>query len=149
LPVCQSCWAEITGTWRTTFSPELFDDSDMVMVFSTTFNNISSISWGSVLLVEETEITKENHWPASYWQTLPHNVVSWYDIAVEQWINTIKRSHKNIMLIILSLFLNIVFNFNYPFLYLYKITILYPCVSCVHHFLLTKNNSYTLQVHIK
>jgi hypothetical protein len=44
------------------------------MVFNTTFNNISVISWWSVLLVEETE---ENHGQvASHWQTLLHNVVS-------------------------------------------------------------------------
>ena len=44
---------------------------------SSTFNNISVISWRSVLLVEETEVTGENHQPvASHWQTLSHNVVS-------------------------------------------------------------------------
>jgi hypothetical protein len=43
-------------------------------VFNATFNNISVISWQSVLLVEETG---ENNWPAaSFWQTLSHNVVS-------------------------------------------------------------------------
>jgi hypothetical protein len=41
------------------------------MVFNVTFNNISVISWRSVLLVEETG---ENHLPvASHWQTLSHN----------------------------------------------------------------------------
>jgi len=48
-----------------------------VMVFNTTFNNISFISWRSVLLMEETWVPRENHWPAaSHWQTLSHNVVS-------------------------------------------------------------------------
>jgi hypothetical protein len=47
------------------------------MVFNATFNNISVISWGSVLLVEETGVPGENHRPvASQWQTLSHNVVS-------------------------------------------------------------------------
>jgi hypothetical protein len=47
------------------------------MVFNATFNNISAISWRSVLLMEETRVTRENHWPAaSHWQTLSHNVVS-------------------------------------------------------------------------
>jgi len=46
------------------------------MVFNATFNNISGISWLSVLLVEETGVTGENHRPAtSHWQTLSHNVV--------------------------------------------------------------------------
>jgi len=33
------------------------------MVFNTTFNNISVISWQSVLLVEETTVPVENHRP--------------------------------------------------------------------------------------
>jgi hypothetical protein len=35
------------------------------MVFNATFNNISAISWGSVLLVEETGVTEENHRPVA------------------------------------------------------------------------------------
>jgi len=33
------------------------------MVFNVTFNNISVISWQSVLLVEKTGAPRENHWP--------------------------------------------------------------------------------------
>jgi len=41
------------------------------------FNNISVISWRSVLLVEVTGEPGENHRPdASYGHTLSHNVVS-------------------------------------------------------------------------
>jgi hypothetical protein len=47
------------------------------MVFNATLNNISVISWWSVLLVEETRVHAENHRPAaSYYQALSHNVVS-------------------------------------------------------------------------
>ena len=47
------------------------------MVFNATLNNISVISWRSVLLVEETGVPEDNHQlAASYWQTLLHNVVS-------------------------------------------------------------------------
>ena len=47
------------------------------MVFNATFNNISVISWRSVLLVEETEVPGENHRPvACHGQTLSQNVVS-------------------------------------------------------------------------
>jgi hypothetical protein len=47
------------------------------MVFNAPFNNISVISWRSVLLVEETGISGENEWPAtSHRQTWSHNVVS-------------------------------------------------------------------------
>ncbi len=31
------------------------------MVFNSTFNNISAISWWLVLLVEETGVAEENH----------------------------------------------------------------------------------------
>jgi hypothetical protein len=48
-----------------------------VMVFNTTFNNISVFLWWSVLLVEETVVPGENHRNVTcHWQTLSHNVVS-------------------------------------------------------------------------
>jgi hypothetical protein len=48
----------------------------MVMVFSATFNNISAMSWQSVLLVEENRSTRpgENHRPAA--SHLKRNVIS-------------------------------------------------------------------------
>jgi len=50
---------------------------DMLMEFNATFNNISVISWQSVLLTEGTGIHGVHHGPAtSHWQTLSHNVVS-------------------------------------------------------------------------
>jgi len=48
------------------------------MVFNATFNNISAISWRSVLLVGETRVLWENHGSvASHWQTWSHNVDKW------------------------------------------------------------------------
>ena len=35
------------------------------IVFNVTFNIISVISWRSVLLVEETGVVGENHWPVT------------------------------------------------------------------------------------
>ena len=47
------------------------------MVFNVTFNNISSISLGSILLVEETGVSRENHRPAtSHGQIVSHVVSS-------------------------------------------------------------------------
>ena len=47
-----------------------------ITVFKATFNNISVISWQSVLMVEETRVHGENHRPTtSHWQTLSHNVI--------------------------------------------------------------------------
>jgi hypothetical protein len=48
-----------------------------VIVFNATFNNISAISWWSVLLVAETGVPGVNHRNvANHWQTVSHNVVS-------------------------------------------------------------------------
>ena len=44
------------------------------MVLNATFNNISAISWWPVLLVEETGVPEENHWPVA--SHLSHNVGS-------------------------------------------------------------------------
>jgi hypothetical protein len=63
----------------------------LVMVLNATFNNISVISWRSVLLVGETRVPWENHWPAaSHWQSLSHNVASStlcceQDSSLENW----------------------------------------------------------------
>jgi len=38
-----------------------YNGGNGAMVFSATFNNISVISWWSVLLGEETRVLRENH----------------------------------------------------------------------------------------
>ena len=54
----------------------IFNKIVCLMVFISTFNNISIISWRSALLVEETGRPGENHRPvASHWQASSHNVV--------------------------------------------------------------------------
>jgi hypothetical protein len=45
------------------------------MVFNATFNNISAISWRSVLLVEETRVPGENHRPVAVTDKLYHIVL--------------------------------------------------------------------------
>ena len=51
-------------------------DRVRIMMFNANFNNISAISWQSVLLMEETRVPVENHWPAaSHWQTMNIEVV--------------------------------------------------------------------------
>ena len=46
------------------------------MVFNTTFNNISVISWRLAFLMEEIGVPGGNHRPvASHRQTLSHNIV--------------------------------------------------------------------------
>jgi hypothetical protein len=59
-----------------------------LLVFYATFNNISVISWRSVLLVEETGRPWEKHRPVeSHWQTLSHNVV--HIALIEIWTHNI------------------------------------------------------------
>ena len=51
-------------------------DQGFGLVYATV-NNITVISWRSVLLMEETGVPGENHQPvASHLQTLSYNVVS-------------------------------------------------------------------------
>ena len=64
-------------SWYETQSHYLSNEGFGVMIFNTTFSNISIISWREVLLVEETGEPKENHRPvASHWQTLSPYIVS-------------------------------------------------------------------------
>ena len=44
------------------------------MVLNATFNNISAVSWQSVILMVETGVPRENHRPAA--NRLRHNVES-------------------------------------------------------------------------
>ena len=66
------------------------------MALNAIFNNISVISWRSVLLVEETGVPEENHRPvASHWQTLSHKdvylaliVIGTHNISGDRLIGT-------------------------------------------------------------
>jgi hypothetical protein len=61
---CTIKWWQINGWFR-------------FMVFNATFNNISVISWQSVLLLEDSGVPGKNHWSvASHWKTSSLNVVS-------------------------------------------------------------------------
>ena len=47
----------------------------LFMVFNVIFNNISVISWQSVLLVDETGVLKENRQPVASHQQLDHIIL--------------------------------------------------------------------------
>ena len=59
-----------------------------LIVFNATSNDISVISWQSVLLVEETRVPGVNHQPvASHWQTLLHNIrISFQNSYADQFL---------------------------------------------------------------
>ena len=53
------------------------------MVVNVTLNNISVISWQSVLLVEETGVPEENYWPAaSHWQRCIEYTSPWAEFKL-------------------------------------------------------------------
>jgi len=73
----QEEWRPCQSVPSYTVSSTLIGAMATVLVHNTTFNNISVISWRSVLLVEETRVPGENHLSRTcQWQTLLHNVVS-------------------------------------------------------------------------
>ena len=74
-----------------------FMSRDMVMVFNTSFNNISVISRWSVLLMEETGVPGENHTPsASHWLTLSHNVKSSTSRLNRIWTHNVSACQNRI-----------------------------------------------------
>ena len=56
------------------------------MVFNTTFNNISVISWQSVLLVEETRVPVENNRPVN-WKLIINQYWQYSDTCLNQTLN--------------------------------------------------------------
>jgi hypothetical protein len=72
------------------------------MVFNTIFNNISIILWRSVLLLEETGVSGENHQPdAFHRQNKTHNVVS-----STPCLSGVQPDRHNIIEILLKMVLN-------------------------------------------
>ena len=62
------CFLSSFKTFQVSYKPDnwsIFLRLVGFIVFNVTFNNISVISWRSVLLVEETGVPGENHWPAA------------------------------------------------------------------------------------
>jgi hypothetical protein len=57
--------ADLVHTWSGTTNRDLRCLFVYLMVFKATFNNISVISWRSVLLMEDTEGPGENHRPVA------------------------------------------------------------------------------------
>ena len=71
VPIYRHYCYDLNTTEDEMYSIELFPPPKMAwlvgwfMVFNATFNNISVISWRSVLLVEETRVPSENQRPVA------------------------------------------------------------------------------------
>ena len=69
------------------------------MVFNATFNNISVISWQSVLLVEEIRVPGENHKPVqastlTYFSTCPFGQLTKKSTCPTQYFSCPKKLIK-------------------------------------------------------
>ena len=65
-----------------------------------TFNNISVISWRSVLLVVETGIPGENYRPvASHWQRVNKNIYGWFMVCNATYNNVSVISWRSVLLV--------------------------------------------------
>jgi hypothetical protein len=67
-----------------------------VMVFNVTFNNISVISWQSILLVKETGVLGENHQPNTQILQIIHKI---YQIH-QPIFHTLWQDYYNLVLVI-------------------------------------------------
>jgi len=71
-------------------------------VFNATFNNISAISWQSVLLEEEAKVPGENHQPATcHWQPLNNYSINFIKYFFtehrEKIIGIFRQTHTNVI----------------------------------------------------
>ena len=75
------------------------------MMFNATFNNISVISWRSVLLVEETGVPGENHRPQTNFITLYHIMLYCWKRSEDhdQTLTTLNQDRNNLRLVVKSL----------------------------------------------
>jgi hypothetical protein len=63
LTLLRDRWSEALARRKEYLKDNTFSIKLRVMVFNTTFNNISDSSWRSVVLVEETRVPREIHRP--------------------------------------------------------------------------------------
>ena len=86
--ICMCCFSAKHAALRRKSKDWLARNQFCLMLFNATFNNISVISWRSVLLVEENGGPVENQQSvASHWQILSHSVVQLdrYSNSQHQW----------------------------------------------------------------
>jgi hypothetical protein len=117
--LCNQCLSPLTLWVRSQFMRAVQEttlcDKVCQWLCNVTFNNISDISWLSVLLVEETGVPGENHRPvASHWQTLSHNVVSC--TARMNWLRTHNVSGDTVSIYFLICLANLLI---WLYMYLY------------------------------
>jgi len=103
------------------------------MVLNATFNNISAISWQSVLLVEETGVPeKNNRSDASHWQNFSYNVASSTPRHEQDSNHSVSGDrhwlHRYIIIVTKDYFAC-----SYPVLSTFVVSVICHCNSCPIH----------------
>ena len=103
------------------------------MVLNATFNNISAISWRSVLLVEETEVPRENHHPVPWKQRKIIKVKILVDLLLWLW-----NCHRSTKLMSFTFLMALIFQhpfFQQTFLTIHRQQVICKVKTnlCSHH----------------
>ena len=118
-----------------------------IMIFNATFNNILIISWWSVLLVEETRVSRENHRPAaSHCQPLSHKVVS--SLPRYEWIETHISGDRHWLQRLLQIQLPYKQDHDNPFKNLDSIPLLFPTSFKLYFQLKHRTGDFSLSFQI-
>ena len=89
-----------------------FEQGIRVMVFNTTFNKISVISWRSGYWLEETGVPRENHLQTAFdtveWPFIEKKTLEWYGFgpSFRKWIKSFCTDIANLQALLSTMVCN-------------------------------------------